>query len=251
MEETMSDVDAQGADTQPETTTTDTGGFSIPDEYKDAGWAKNIKSVDDLWKMNANAQSLIGKKTIGIPDEKSTPEEWQGFYSKLRPAKAEDYNLDFKGSDKEFYEKLFYDNGISSKQAGNIISAYKARMDEATNSFLSEEGFAAEMKGRFGDNYDDKVKAITNLIKQEANQADAKVLDAMPNNVLGVMYGILDKIASRYAIKDTDVGKAGKTTAVEPDYAGYLKAMEELNRKPHNTSDVLAVKSKFGIPVFK
>ena len=252
MDENISDVNAQGADTQPETTTaTETGGFSIPDEYKDAGWARNIKSVDDLWKMNANAQSLIGKKTIGIPDDKSTPEEWQGFYSKLRPEKAEDYNLDFKGEDKAFYEKLFYDNGISSKQAGNIISAYKERMEKAANSFLSEEGFATEMKGRFGDNYEDKVLKITNLIKSEAKKEDASVLDAMPNNVLGVMYNILDRIMERYAIKDTDTGKAGKSAPVQQDFDGYLKAMAELERKPHTVSDVIAVKSKFGIPIIK
>ena len=68
MEETIvTDVDGLGSETQPESNTaTEQGGFFVPDEYKEQGWAKNISSYDDLWKMNANAQSLIGKKTIGL-----------------------------------------------------------------------------------------------------------------------------------------------------------------------------------------
>ena len=129
MEESMTDVSEQGSETQSDANAAggDTGGFSVPEEYKDAGWSKNIKSYDDLWKMNANAQSLIGRKTIGIPSDKSTPEEWQSFFEKMRPEKSEEYGLELEGDDNAFYEKLFFDNGISTTQDKGIMNAYQAR----------------------------------------------------------------------------------------------------------------------------
>ena len=54
----MSDQQTSEAQTQQ---------FSVPEAYKDAGWAQNIKSPDDLWGQFANAQSLIGKRPAGIP----------------------------------------------------------------------------------------------------------------------------------------------------------------------------------------
>lgn len=71
MDDIATDVSGQGSETQPENNAAaapgSEGGFSVPEAYKEAGWSKNIKSYDDLWKMNANAQTLIGKKTIGFP----------------------------------------------------------------------------------------------------------------------------------------------------------------------------------------
>lgn len=248
-----SDVSEPGSGTQPENPTATNGGFSVPEEYKDAGWAKNINSYDDLWKMNANAQSLIGKKTIGIPDERSSDDEWNSFYEKTRPHEPKDYNFDFEGSDKEFYEKLFYDNGISSRQAKGIIGAYQERMKQVVSSMTSDEGFKKEMQTRFGDKYEDRVKSLSSLIAREASGDDKKVLESMPNNVLGIMYGVLDKIATRYAIKDSDTSTAGKSgfSSGQADYAAYVKEAEALTHRPHTTADIDALKMKYNIPVIK
>ena len=42
MEESMTDVSEQGSETQSDANAAggDTGGFSVPEEYKDAGWSK-------------------------------------------------------------------------------------------------------------------------------------------------------------------------------------------------------------------
>lgn len=255
MEEIITDVSGQGSETQSDANTTEAGagGFSVPEEYKDAGWSKNIKSYDDLWKMNANAQSLIGRKTIGIPSDKSTPEEWQSFFEKVRPEKAEEYGLELDGDDKAFYEKLFFDNGISTKQAKGIMGAYQERMQQALAGLTSEEGFRQEMQGRFGDKYEDKVKSLSALIAREASDADKKVLEAMPNNVLGIMYGIINSIKTRYAVNDSDTGKSGGNPVAPgvPDYAGYCKEVEVLNRRPHSTADIDALRHKYNIPMIK
>jgi hypothetical protein len=57
--------------------------FSIPESYQDRGWAKDIKSQEDLWKLTDNAQSLIGKRPAGIPTADAPQEEWDKFYQAL------------------------------------------------------------------------------------------------------------------------------------------------------------------------
>ena len=87
------DVKELGSETQPVNETVGSvnnepstpADFVIPDEYKEAGWANNIHSVNDLWQQHANAQKLIGKKTIGIPTADSSEDEIREFYKKVRP----------------------------------------------------------------------------------------------------------------------------------------------------------------------
>lgn len=175
------------------------------------------------------------------------------LFEKARPEKAEEYGLELDGDDKAFYEKLFFDNGISTKQAKGIMGAYQERMQQALAGLTSEEGFRQEMQGRFGDKYEDTVKSLSALIAREASDADKKVLEAMPNNVLGIMYGIINSIKTRYAVNDSDTGKSGGNPVAPgvPDYAGYCKEVEALNRRPHSMADIDALRHKYNIPMIK
>lgn len=58
-------------------------GFAIPEAYKDKPWAKDFKSVDDVFKSYESAQALIGKPKIGVPNEQATAEEKAAFYKDL------------------------------------------------------------------------------------------------------------------------------------------------------------------------
>lgn len=249
-ENVVTDASGPGSEAQPENNAaTASGGISVPEEYKEAGWCKNIKSYDDLWKMNANAQNLIGKKTIGIPDEKSGDDEWNEFYSKTRPAKAEDYALELEGDDKQLFENLFYENGINSRQASALIKGYKESVEKASAPLFSKEGFEKEMSGRFGEKYNDKIKSVADFITKEAAEADKAVLDKMPNNVLGIVYSLIDRIQTRYAVSDSDTGKVGGSkAAAAPDWVGYAKEADRLKSHPHTMSDLQALKDKFNIP---
>lgn len=253
----MSDIvtDAQGQDpeAQPESNMAASqetrSGFFVPDEYKEAGWSKNIKSYDDLWKMNANAQGMVGKKTIGIPDDKSTDQEWSDFYSKTRPEKAEDYALDLDGEDKGLFENLFYENGINTKQAAALIKGYKESVEKSSQPLFSEEGYKKELTGRFGEQAEAKAKNVNEFIAREASAADKAVLDRMPNNVLGIVYSLIDKVQTRYAAHDTDTGKAGNgKISGEPDWLNYAKEADKLKTHYHTTADIQALKDRFNIP---
>lgn len=255
MEEIATDVEGLGSDTQPAdnvNTAEETGGFFVPDEYKESGWTKNIRSYDDLWKMNANAQKVIGQKTIGIPTENSTDEEVASFYEKLRPEKAEDYAIELDGDDKALFEKLFHENGISVRQAKALVGGYKESIEKVNSHMFSQESYNKEMTERFGEKFDAKVKTVVDFITKEADEKDKAALEALPNNVLGVLYSLVDKVQTRYAVKDTDVAKAGGMKATnEPNWSDYTKAMTELATRPHSTSDIIELKNKFNIPYAK
>ena len=253
MDETVvTDVEELGSDTQPESTdATDNGGFFVPDEYKDSGWSKNINSYDDLWKMNANAQALIGKKTIGIPTSSSSDEEWNDYYSKVRPEKAE-YGLNEWDEDNQAVSDVFHKYGLAERQAKGISSELKAIQDKYTSELYSQDGYDKEMTDRFGKDFNEKAKAITDFIKKEANDVDRVALEKMPNNIVGAVYGLIDKVRTRYAVKDTDTAKqGGGKVNNQPDWIKYNQAMSELRTRPHNTSDVNLLKDKYNIPYTK
>jgi hypothetical protein len=245
----MSEESDVSVDTQPDNTAADdTGGFFVPDEYKEAGWTQNIKSYDDLWKMNANAQNLIGRKTIGVPSEDATDAEINEFYAKTRPADINDYGLD--EDDSKDFAQLFYDNGLSKRQVGNLVAGIQKVFEDQQAELVSQEGFDAEMKSRFGDNAKQTAQSVANLIKREANDKDKAVLEALPNNAVGALYGVINKIMTRYAVKDTDTGVAGTGSVgkKEPDWAGYNAEAQKLSSRPHTMADLYELKDKFNIP---
>lgn len=252
MEETNTDVSAPGAETQPVEPADNTGGFFVPDAYKNEGWTRNLKSYDDLWKTSDNAQKMIGRKTIGIPDEKSTDQEIADFYSKLRPGKAEDYNIELEGDDKELFEELFYENGISARQAKALVDGYKESIEKAKAPMFSEEGYKRTMSERFGDKAEAKIKSVVDFVNREGSKEDKALLNAMPNNVLGIVFSLIDKVQTRYAVHDSDTSTASGNGALgQADYSGYIKEAEALSRRPHSLADIDALKAKFNIPVFK
>lgn len=245
----MSEESDVSVDTQPDNTAADnTGGFFVPDEYKEAGWTQNIKSYDDLWKMNANAQNLIGRKTIGVPSEDATDAEINEFYAKTRPADINDYGLD--EDDSKDFAQLFYDNGLSKRQVSNLVAGIQKVFEDQQAELVSQEGFDAEMKSRFGDNAKQTAQSVANLIKREANDKDKAVLEAMPNNAVGAVYGVINKIMTRYAVKDTDTGVAGTGSVgkKEPDWAAYNAEAQKLSSRPHTMADLYELKDKFNIP---
>ena len=245
--ENESDV---GSSTQPDANTSEpSASFAVPEEYKEEGWTQNIKSYDDLWKMNANAQKMIGKKSL-LPGDDSSDEEWDGFYSKMRPEKQEDYNLSFEDADeKAFFEKAFFESGISKKQAAAIANSYKEAAQRVNAEMYSKQGYDQVLNERFGDKAKDVAGKVTSLLSKELDEQDQKAIEAMPNNIIGVVYGVVNKLMDRYAIKDSDTAalKGASGNPGQPDYEGYVKAVQDLSHRPHTTADMANLKTKYNI----
>lgn len=152
--------------------------FALPDSYKEKGWAKNIKSLDDLLKAHDNAQSLIGKKTIGIPEDWNDEKTREDFLSKVRPKTADDYQIDAKPEVKELCHKY----GLSQYQAENIAKG----LQEVTAVEFSKDGFEKEISGIFGNDKETAAKSAQYIKQVLGDKASA--LDTFTNSQLGVIY---------------------------------------------------------------
>lgn len=116
-ETTQSEQSAQGEQTSQ---------FTVPESYADRGWAKDLKSNDDVWKLLDNAQSLIGKRPAGIPSNDASDEEWEKFFQAARPEQYEFTEIEGlpEGVDlsaqTEKASELFKKYGLTQKQADGL-----------------------------------------------------------------------------------------------------------------------------------
>lgn len=253
MEEIETDVEEQGSETQPvdggeQTPETAPAEFQIPDEYKDAGWAANIKSLDDLFKQHANAQKLIGKKTIGIPTADSSEAEIAEFYAKLRPESEEKYDIDL-GDDTDVFRKIFYENGISDRQAKAITEAYKENVRKVSEGLYSEDGFKATMKENLGDDYQSKIDKVNGFLKQYGKKSALEQIDNLPNETLGLVYNLINLTMDKYAVKELGgVEQKSVHNSKEGMLEEYMKKHAELENSPFSTQeDYQKLKREYGI----
>lgn len=166
--------------------------FAVPDAYKNEAWAKNIKSSDDLWKLTAGGQKLVGERAVPKYDDK--PEAHEAFFQKMRPEGGK-YKINedaifenFKGN-QEFTKGLtevFHRAGLSQKQVdilmdakdgytglinaevGKITGAAQAQAKQTDNTFDSK---AAQL---FGDRKDVAINNAVKLLEEASKELNLK-----------------------------------------------------------------------------
>ena len=220
--------------------------FTPPEEYKDKGWAKNIKSTEDLWKNNANAQELIGKKTIGTPEDWTNEEQRTEFFSKITPEAYEVEGLQEHNADQ--YTAAFKESGLSNWQAQNLVTKVNEMQTAELESLMSKEGFDAEMKKSF--NGDTEAQASTKaLMDKHATDADAVILNTLTNKQAGAMYRTNNSFRKSHGVSE---GQAINNEAVSQSKGGNVKEirasiykeMTELSSKAHTKEQKQALQAR-------
>lgn len=161
---------------------TATPDFTIPDDYKDKGWAAKVKSTDDLWKTLDNAQQMIGKKAV-VPDfDKAPPEEIDAYLAQLRPADKSAYQFG-EGMDdnlKTAYADALYEAGIPAYSA-NKVAAKMAEVEKAmTEEMMSLEKLAEMAQQKFGSTYKETMQQAVEFFRGVDPKFD-EFFDALPN----------------------------------------------------------------------
>lgn len=174
--------------------------FAIPDDYKDKGWVSKIKSADDLWKQLDNAQGLLGKKAIVPNLDGADEKQIEDYFSQLRPADKNDYEIgDFASDDeKEVYKDMLYEAGLSKVQASKLLAKYGEMQTQAKDSLYSEEGFVEGMKNAFGEKYDAKLGELKQDLARVISKEDANMIEGLPNNIATLMFKIADGFKKSY-----------------------------------------------------
>ena len=224
--------------------------FQLPDEYKEKGWAKNLKSMDDVYKALDNAQTLVGKKSA-VPDfENSTEEQIQAYYQEVRPESPEDYNFGEGTPDasKEMFGQMLHEEGIPKYQGDKLIEKYQKAEAAKKAEMYSQDGFDEIMKNDFGDNEKQKRAEIKNIISENTNEADRKALnESFTNEQLGLVYRMMDNIIQEYGVNESGTpGENGAGSVGKADMEGRRKELrkqiKEISSKPHSSKDLADLK---------
>lgn len=214
--------------------------FSVPEEYKDKGWAGKVKSLDDVYKQLDATDALVGKKTVGVPDfEKASPEEVEEYYSKTRPESKDNYSFaeGTPDADKEKFSNLFFENGISKHQADNIIKAYQA--DEAAQ--FTEEGALQEMEKALGSNYKE-IYAKNNEISKKVFSEDVQgFVDKLPNGAHAMWQKAMSQMAESYGAKESDINVNNDPTPpvvnIDAKRSEIRGKLNELSKRSHSLQE--------------
>jgi len=200
---------------------------ALPPEYRDKPYFKG-KDFVSIVKDFDNAQKLIGSRPAGIPAENATPEEFEKFFSLLKPKDLAQYVLpetEFSKAGKRTpeYEKTVKEAlsqaGIHPKQAEKLMSWYenqiavgeKMRAEKAEAEKVSRETqFEALLDKTFGAEKQKTLDRVKGIMSEQApaehKEAISKALDGMSNEQLFAMTVVIDNIYKNYIAEDNPPG---------------------------------------------
>lgn len=169
----------------------------------------NPELAAEVFKKLDGSQSLLGKKR-GIP-EGDDPKEWEDFHSKLRPAKADDYEIEAgENADKEWIATLrasAHESGLSNRQlktlTSKLIPFFKGRAEKhAAEQAKLETEYAEFVKSAMGEGWEKKQGRVMQAMKELAPEGAKKFIDKLSNNDLALVVASVDAILSKYAKED-------------------------------------------------
>jgi hypothetical protein len=188
---------------------------TLPEEIRSEPSLATIGNLNDMAKSLVHAQKKFGKTAVAVPNEKSTPEEWNDFFNTLgRPSTAEGYVFDvpeeLKGTFDENVMKeakdLFYKAGFNTTQAKALWEFEKKRVVDGLAMLEKEEAdkaLEAEriIKEKSGSDYDKRLNLANRMISEnyEDGETKEKLLEAInESSVKPYMMDFLANIATKF-----------------------------------------------------
>lgn len=138
---------------------------ALPEELRGNESLGKFKSAADLAKSYLSMEKLVGKKTVGMPDENSSEEEWGALFDRLgRPASADKYEVKrAEGLPPELIDEegtraflaVAHKSGLSQKQVSALIGEYDRQLSEGVKMRRQQEeaqkgAVLSELRGLWG-----------------------------------------------------------------------------------------------------
>lgn len=238
------------------------GEFQLPEEFRNDPAFANFKNLEDLCKSYRFAKQTIGKKTIGMITDQSTPEEVENFYRQLgKPESPDGYQAKFSDKMPEIFRQpevfgkylaSFAKNNITEKQAAGLLAdleadvvAQLAEQDAARQRALQQS--LASLKSDWGDNYNvnlNKAQEVWQKLRPDWDIRTHPLGDNM--DVIRLMADIYPLIADDTMVKDGQ-SPAATVANIEaemaqirnnpaywdqgPEHDRLMKRMEELSSR--------------------
>lgn len=228
--------------------------FEIPAEYKDKPYLKDVKDLPSVLKMLDGAQTKLGQRPAGIPQDSASDDEWNKFFATVRPEKAEGYefkrdeavakSLGIKPEVEAKVKGIFHEAGLTKRQASIVQSKYEALQLELAKDVIAQnqkqdEEFEKLAETSFGKEAD-KVLTSGKAIIDKYLPANMKpFLAKLDNNALVVMAGFAKAMKEKFMGQDEipaggEGAAAGATTEAEiRKEASALMALPAYSDKFH------------------
>jgi hypothetical protein len=233
--------EVQATETQTtETQTTEPQGFGIPDEYKEAGWANKIMGEDGnvdqekLFKHIHNVNSLVGQKTVGLPNWDNA-DEVQEYLSKVAPESTSDYNF---GEAHETFQNVmgeaFQKAGLHPKQAESLIEAYRGMESQQREATYGDEALNQAGTEKFPDGaWESKQDNFVTMLKiAQDNGKQFSALQKVPNDALIEVVDMLDFYFGKFNVAaDTNLNKPVSNQTSSERHADVFKEYMEATNK--------------------
>ncbi len=218
--------------------------FSIPEAYKEAGWAKDLKSHDDLFKMMDETKAMVGKRPGGIPQDTAPDEDWLAFNKAFGvPEKGEGYtfvdlpegqelNADFRKGMTELMHKA----GVSQRQLAVLDPGFNTLMEQLGGG---EDGAQADAEFNematklFGEREDAVLKNAQLMVTQLAPEEMKGHWDGLDNKTQLVIASILDTVKQKY-ISEDDIPSDGLAPAASTKESKIAEGTALMQHEAYN-----------------
>ncbi len=191
--------------------------FSVPEKYRDSGWAEKLKSEEDLWTQLSHLQGLVGKKTVPFDFAKATPAQIEEYKEEARPSSEKEYVFteeDVNTDEQQKLAQILYEAGISKHQGEQLIKSYSAAQKETLDSLFSKEDHSNNLRELFGEDHIEKEGSTLGFMHKHMNDSDQKVLNGLPNEQLKLFYKFASRVKESYGVTDSGKSMLGRPGSV-------------------------------------
>lgn len=209
----------------------------LGDKYKDNPNITKYGSLEAALDGNLNLVEMIGKKGIERPDENASPEVMEAWYDRIgRPKSVDDYSEwtapegleDFTFDQEAMSEakKRFHAAGMTDNQM-KVVQDVFAETTMGGESQLVERmhqeaiDTSTELKRRYGDNYEHKMRSITAVADSLGIKEDLNAM-GLGNNLNAIL--MLERLGSM-------VGESNITGSKNIATGGFSAERDRLNTK--------------------
>lgn len=245
--------------------------FSIPDEYKEKGWARFFdgKTGDELkselFKSYDNSQSMIGKKVIDYLSNTDLRQlsNYEEIKKNLSAQLTPEYNVPENATDYGFenliketfgenptyqaeginnFQDKFKELGISKEQGQGIMKAYMDYQVEEFQKFTNADELEADINQMFKGNVQQRTQCES-LIKEFLPPQDQKFIqDTMPNAVVEMFYKVAKGLVDKYDYKEGYSAQGGSSLTMtqqqkDEEYTRLTSEIEALSHRPHSEQE--------------
>lgn len=195
----------------------------LPENLRGEKFFDTIPDVSTLAKVAFDTKKAQGSM-VRIPDAKTSEQDLETFYSKIRPESPEKYEIKpgqmpegieyDKGMETLFLNEVAYKAGLSNRQAQSIIDWWNTTVIALTEEDKKErEGAENTLKQEWGRNFDGNIGLAKQAALKFGGQEYADSFDGLDNTTKRVLSQIGKLTGNDRLVQGQSVGSTTKDEA--------------------------------------